>query len=419
MLLIRKDIMKITIYTLTSAIHDPKVIERSTKEFLDGISQAADCEFDIKGEDFSDYDEAEMPVIFVRTGGTEGKFKKVFSQIKGYVRLLTSGMSNSLAASMEILSFLRKNDRKGEILHGSTQYIAQHLITDYAVENARRKLRGKRLGVIGEPSDWLIASSVDRNVILDKLGIEFVDITIGELVDEYNNISTDSTEWQTLIRERSYQDFNRNAPENLVKYRDGAFKIYLAIDHLIEKYRLGGFTLRCFDLLSLVRNTGCMALAMFNARGIPACCEGDMPALLTMTIGQALTGFTGFQANPSRIDVDAGEITFAHCTMPMNMVRSYTYDTHFESGIGIGLKGEFETGAVTIAKISGDLSRSWFSNAELTANLSERNLCRTQIVLRGNGFADYFLTQPIGNHHIIFNGNVKPLFDTFMKRIGE
>ena len=103
--------------------------------------------------------------------------------------------------------------------------------------------------------------------------------------------------------------------------------------------------------------------------------------------------------------------------MPMNMVRSYTYDTHFESGIGIGLKGEFETGAVTIAKISGDLSRSWFSNAELTVNLSERNLCRTQIVLRGNGFADYFLTQPIGNHHIIFNGNVKPLFDTFMKRI--
>ena len=409
--------MKITIYTLTSAIHDPKVIERSTKEFLDGISQAADCEFDIKGEDFSDYNDAEMPVIFVRTGGTEGKFKKVFSQIKGYVRLLTSGMSNSLAASMEILSFLRQNGRKGEILHGSSLYIAQHLTTDYAVEQARKKLNGTRLGVIGTPSDWLIASDVNRDIVRQRLGIEFIDIAIDELVSEYNSIDTESTEWQALSHEKPYQDFNANAPESLVKYRDGAFKIYIAIGRLIAKYRLSGFTLRCFDLLSLVKNTGCMALAMFNAKGIPACCEGDMPALLTMTIGQALTGFTGFQANPSRIDVEAGEITFAHCTMPMNMVKSYSYDTHFESGIGIGLKGEFEKGSVTIAKIAGDLGRSWFCNAQLTDNLCERNLCRTQIVLRGEGFADYFLTQPIGNHHVIFNGDVKSLFDTFMKRI--
>ena len=128
--------MKITVYTLTSSIHDAKVVERSTKTFLGSISIAADCEFEIKGEDFSDYNDADMPVIFVRTGGTEGKFKKVFPQIKGYVRLLTSGMSNSLAASMEILSFLRNNGRKGEILHGSSMYIAEHLTTVYWVEQA-------------------------------------------------------------------------------------------------------------------------------------------------------------------------------------------------------------------------------------------------------------------------------------------
>ena len=262
--------MKISLYTLTSAIHDPKIIESNAKDFLDGIAAAAHCEFDVRGEDFSDFNESEMSVIFVRTGGTEGKFKKVFPQIKGYVRLLTSGMSNSLAASMEILSFLRQNGRKGEILHGSSSYIAEHLKRDFIVEQARTKLNGTRLGVIGAPSDWLIASDVNREAVSSKLGVEFVDITINELVDNYNDITEESAEWQEITSGKVYKDFNANAPERLVKYRDGAFRIYLAIGRLIDKYRLNGFTLRCFDLLSLVKNTGCMALAMYNAQGIPA-----------------------------------------------------------------------------------------------------------------------------------------------------
>lgn len=409
--------MKVSVYTLTSAISDPKIIEQNSKEFLDDIAQAAHCDFDIKGEDFSDYNEADMPVIFIRTGGTEGKFKDVFSQLKGNICLLTSGMSNSLAASMEILSFLRQQGRQGRILHGSTTYIAKHLQMDFLVEQACKKLNGARYGVIGKPSDWLISSDVNREVLQSKLGIEFIDIKIDELHQAYQQIDDESPEWKELMAEQVARDFDEHAPQCLVKYKQGAFKIYLALKQVVDKYRLNGFTLRCFDMLSLVHNTGCMALAMFNAQGIPASCEGDTPALLTMAIGQALTGYTGFMANPSRINVDTDEITFAHCTVPMNMVKSYSYDTHFESGIGIGLKGEFAKSRATIAKIAGDLERSWFCETDLVDNLSECNLCRTQIVLHGKGFADYFLTNPIGNHHIIFQGNQAELFKAFMKHL--
>lgn len=409
--------MKISVYTLTSAISDPVVIEQNSKLFLDEVSKEANCEFEVKGEDFSTFNDDEMPVIFIRTGGTEGKFKEVFPTLKGYVRLLTSGMSNSLAASMEILSFLRQHGRQGEILHGSSSYIAKHLHTEFLVERARKKLNGARLGVIGQPSDWLIASEANRGAVREKLGIELVDITIDELHQAYCEIDENSPQWLSLMQEKEVRDFDSNAPKALIKYRDGAFRIYLALKKIVEKYCLHGFTLRCFDMLNLVHNTGCMALAMFNSQGIPAACEGDVPALLTMTIGHALTGYTGFMANPSRINVDTDEITFAHCTVPMNMVRSYSYDTHFESGIGIGLKGEFDEGKITIAKFAGDLSHAWFCETDLVANLSEHNLCRTQVVLRGNNFADYFLNSPIGNHHILFQGHQQQLFEAFMKRL--
>ncbi|MFA6664598.1 MAG: hypothetical protein WCS21_09870, partial [Lachnospiraceae bacterium] len=59
-----------------------------------------------------------------------------------------------------------------------------------------------------------------------------------------------------------------------------AEQIYLALKVIIKKYNLKGFTLRCFDLLTAVKNTGCLALAKFNSEGVIATCEGDVPAML-------------------------------------------------------------------------------------------------------------------------------------------
>lgn len=47
-----------------------------------------------------------------------------------------------------------------------------------------RILEGKRFGVIGRPSDWLISSGVDYAVARERLGAELVDIPIEELVAE-------------------------------------------------------------------------------------------------------------------------------------------------------------------------------------------------------------------------------------------
>ena len=63
----------------------------------------------------------------MRTGGTEGLFKEIFPEMDGPVRILTSGKSNSLAASMEILSYLNMQGRSGEIIHGSVDYIADRI----------------------------------------------------------------------------------------------------------------------------------------------------------------------------------------------------------------------------------------------------------------------------------------------------
>ena len=379
----------IAIYTLTSALHDEKAVSAVTREFLESIG----IDFELKGNDYSDYGTCGLSLIYVRTGGTEGLFKQLLPELQAKSKrpfyLLTSGKSNSLAASMEILSYLRQHDIRGEIIHGSTAYIAQRIRLLAAIEQACSRLQGARLGIIGEPSDWLISSHADKKTVLERIGIELVDIPMQTLIDKVKACAT--------------------VEEAMV----GAQMIYEALKEMVEAYRLSGFTLRCFDLLTAVKNTGCLALAKLNSEGYVAGCEGDVPAMLSMMIVRSLLGVSGFQANPSNINPETGEMLFAHCTIPFDMVERYEYDTHFESGIGVGIRGYMKEGPVTIFKMAGDLSRYFVAEGRLVRNQAKPDLCRTQqvIALDDKRQATYFLTQPIGNHHIIMPGHQRELIE--------
>lgn len=394
----------IAIYTITSGLHDEQSVSKISDAFLHGIFPEGG--FDYRGSNFQDFGSHTLDLIYVRTGGAEGIFKSLLPEMlsRGIERyyLLTSGKSNSLAASLEILSYLKQQGLQGEVLHGSPEYLKERVKLLEKVADARRRLSGVRIGVIGQPSDWLIASHADAVKVMDRLGARLVEVPMEELLQEIAKAPQDAAPADEM------------APKVRAAF-PGATRIYHALQVIVERYGLGAFTLRCFDLLTAVGNTGCLALASFNADGIPAACEGDVPALLSMMIAQALTGKTGFQANPARIDVETGQILFAHCTVPFNMVTNWNYDTHFESGIGVGIHGELLQGPVTVFKVSGNLERHFVAEGELIYNQYEENLCRTQVMLQlSPADARYFLTDPIGNHHIILPGRHKALLEALL-----
>ena len=401
------------IYTLTSPLHDAKAVDNATREFLSDLAVG----YTLKGDDFSDYG-SKMNIIYVRTGGTEGLFARLLPSLRERSSqpfyLLTSGKSNSLAASMEILSYLRLQGEEGEIIHGKPAFVTHRLEMLCQAHAVRNALRGMRLGVIGEPSDWLISSHADDAAILEKIGIEMVHIAMKELTDTIETVSRTGSEG-SLLEEgegRTVAPLNGQQLE-----MEGAKTIYLALKELVSRHRLQGFTLRCFDLLTTVHNTGCLALARLNAEGIVSGCEGDVPTLLTMAIVKVLTGVSGFQANPSRLDPETGEMVFAHCTIPLNMVERYELDTHFESGIGVGIRGYMKEGDVTIVKVSGDLSRLFVAEGTLVRNQNEPDLCRTQQVVKLDDASqtNYFLTRPIGNHHVVVPGRWKEAIEAVFK----
>ena len=395
--------METRIYTLTSRLHDEKAVGAATREFLDSLNVS----YVFRGDDYADYGSQGLDLIFVRTGGTENIFRQLLPQLRSRSTqpfyLLASGKSNSLAASMEILSFLNQQGIRGEILHGQPAYIAHRIHLLSAVCEGRGRLSGSRMGIIGSPSDWLISSTFDRKTVSEQLGIDLHDIPMEELLQE-------------IVRTNDTPSPEQSPRMEIRQALPMAENIYQALKKLVGRHHLKGLTIRCFDLLSAVKNTGCLGLARLNAEGVVAGCEGDVPAMLSMAIAQALTGETGFQANPASIDPETGEILFAHCTIPLNMVERYELDTHFESSIGVGIRGYVKEGPVTIFKTSGDLSRHFIAEGMLVRNQANPNLCRTQQVvqLADKDQTAYFQTHPIGNHHIILRGHHRELLEEFL-----
>lgn len=387
---------RITIYTLTSSLHDEEAVGKTTREFLDSL----ELDYEMRGADFSDFGTHMLELIYVRTGGTEGIFQRLLPQLLARTQrpfyLLASGKSNSLAASLEILSYLNQKGLKGEVIHGSTTYVRQRLqqLIQQHENPSQLLLEHVRMGMIGKPSDWLIASRYDAETIKEKLGAELVEIGIDELLKVVNAMPMPASS-------------QSGSPNNILRALPGAEQIYEALKTLVKKYRLDALTLRCFDLLPKLHNTGCLALARLNAEGVVAACEGDVPAMLTMMVAQKLWGKSGFQSNPASINPEKGELLLAHCTIPLNMVSRYEYDTHFESGIGVGIRGYVENSPVTIMKIDGALKRFFVAEGMLMDSLSKPDLCRTQLLIKmeePSCLSSYFLKNPIGNHHIVVPG---------------
>jgi L-fucose isomerase-like protein len=194
-----------------------------------------------------------------------------------------------------------------------------------------------------------------------------------------------------------------------------AKKLSKALEILVEKYELKGLTLRCFDLLGRIHTTGCLGLSLLNKNKIIGTCEGDIPAMLSMYMLNLITGQPGFQANPSRIDTEKNEIVFAHCTLPLDMADSYDVMTHYESGIGVALRGKMKETDITIFKLSNNLKDYYVAEGVITNNLCESNLCRTQINIKLDDVS-YFLTSPYGNHHVIVYGKHKERINKYMNK---
>jgi L-fucose isomerase-like protein len=350
--------------------------------------------------------------ILVLTGGTEEKILRLWNTRKSAfpgepIILVAHPGNNSLPASLEILARLQQEGKKGKIIYldGSTKKEWQcELEQVIKYRNIFQKLQESKIGLIGAPSDWLVASTPPYATVKNVWGPEIIPIALQEVITRIAQIKDQQID-------NDYSGFTTTASEikepSTIELLH-VVKIYFVLRELITIYGLTSLSIRCFDLVTNLHTTGCFALSKLNDDGIVAGCEGDLVSTIGMLWAHFMTDKVVWMANPVQIDEADNSIWLAHCTVPMSMVENYKLRSHFESGLGVGIQGELSKGEVTVFRIGGkDLDQLWLSDGDVLESGSSENVCRTQVKvkLHESEKVSELLNSPLGNHLLLLHGS--------------
>lgn len=413
------DVSKVGLVVLSSPLHSPEEVANLKARLIARLNSSGE----VRVEELAEPDgHGRLPLqaALILTGGVEREGLELAAKLDDPVILLAHPWHNSLPAALELLARLRREGRKGRIIYGEDEELARQLALQARAVAAWRGFVGSRIGLIGRPSDWLVASQVEP-ARLRELGLEPVELEVEELLARVRALASRSFAREAEELERGATDRGELRPDR--ETIEGAIRIYHALRGLAEEHKLSALTVRCFDLIGPLRNTGCYALARLNDEGLTAGCEGDLQALLSMHLARLLTGRAAFMGNLARVDREREGLLLAHCTCPLSLGSSYELRSHFESSLGLGLAVRLYSSRATAFRIGGErFDRLFLAEGTIVPGGPEEGLCRTQVALKLDRpeLVDGLLEGPLGNHLVLLLGDqgalIEALFKTYLQR---
>lgn len=336
------------------------------------------------GSEGLDFVETDADLLFFLSGGSERQATEVLKPGRFYV-LLAFKEGNSYASATEVKAYANRRGIGTILLDCDNPQIVEILKNFTRVLDGLHQLRGQRLGLIGEVSDWLIASRIEAGLLREKLGVELLQIPWDSLA----NFQEQSADPVLL---ESFQSAGFNLQDTA--------KVHSLLRSCIQSEKLDAITVECFSLVVEHAVTACLPLAKFNADGIPAGCEGDIVSITGMMLAKAITGSVPWMANT--VQVGESRALFAHCTVAPNFLGDYSITTHFETGKGTSIQGHFLTDEILLFRLDRSLTKAFLTKAQVLDRPQHEHACRTQIEVALPPEAVTSLRErPLGNHHLI------------------
>ncbi len=388
---------------VASILHDEQALSRALAPYLNVLER-------IGGHRVQSTTEV-TPFIFIATGGTEGRVLNHWLQQRGDyanlpIFLIAHPAHNALPAALEIRAYLRQQGIAGRIIYLASpddQAGLKAVAEAAQMVKAWLALRKSRIGLVGEPSDWLIASRPRPIAIHESWGVEVLPVALERLYRQMEQV--DEAAVAPLVDDLVMEAESVVEPTQADLQR--VVQVYLAMRSIVDAERLEAISLRCFDLVVKLKTTGCYALSRLLDEGIIAGCEGDIVSTLGMLWAYLYLEQIPWMGNPARVNVADNRLWMAHCTVPRLLVERYRLRSHFESGLGVGIQGTMRSGDVTLFRIGGsDLRQLWLAEGTIDLRAQEENLCRTQIeIALSRGSVEELMERPLGNHLVLVYGH--------------
>ncbi len=170
--------MVINLITFASILHKQASVRSSHEVILTELEKY----FTVNFIDYKDIDKLspdDFSIIFIATGGVERLVIQHFESLPRPAILLADGMQNSLAAALEISSWLRGRGMKSEILHGELPETIKRIFVLHSNFVAQRSLFGMRIRRNGHSVQLARCQQCGLSACQTPLGYENTDVFIG------------------------------------------------------------------------------------------------------------------------------------------------------------------------------------------------------------------------------------------------
>ncbi|RLF20080.1 MAG: hypothetical protein DRZ82_03500 [Thermoprotei archaeon] len=274
-----------------------------------------------------------------------------------------------------------------------------------------KALRETKIIAFGTPASYIKDVITPIEYLERRMGVQIIVIALEELLNEYKKVAYEDVKERAneLIKMAKCID---GFKEDYRKAIEDSIRLYIAMKNFIKRYNANAVTIDCFGFMDLIYRSvkihrpPCIPLALLRDEGIPAACEADLDALMTMIILSILSGKPAFMGNPTYMAPHKGIIRISHCTAPLSILKEYEIVSFHESGYGATIRGYFKEGeVVTIARMAKFLSEMIITTGIIVRSKIEKTAeCATRVEVRITN-AREFVNKIVGDHHVMVLGD--------------
>jgi L-fucose isomerase-like protein len=293
----------------------------------------------------------------------------------------------------------------------------------------RRRLKGTRLGVVGEHPPGMDSCHLDAPLLEAKLGLKIQQIELQSVFESARRIPEPQ-----IAQVRSQLDLRL---DNLAELHQPALKgtlsVYTALREMAEAQRLEALAVRCWpEFFTEMGCAACGAMSMLSDGGqgqhtpIPCSCEADVNGTVTQLILQWLAGAPAFGSDVVAMDFDENMVALWHCGLaPLSMADPQVQPhggIHSNRRLPLVMEFPLKPGRVTIARLSqasGEL-RLVLGRGEMLA--SPPPFSGTSGILRfekpARQIFDTLMQQGLEHHISLVYGDYLPALEAFARLTG-
>lgn len=216
-----------------------------------------------------------------------------------------------------------------------------------------RRLRGARIGRIGEHPSGFETCALDRGALRRRFGVEIVQYDLNHNFDKIR--AADPAIIADVKRELAGKVDHLDQVE--AQALDSTLSTYATLHGLAGEEQISAYAVRCWpEFFTQLGCAACGASSLLNDRLTPASCEADVNGAITQLILQWISGDAAFDSDLVNFDLEANTAVLWHCgKAPLSMADpEFRPRATIHSNRHLPLLMEFplKPGTVTLARLS-------------------------------------------------------------------